>query len=107
MPFKVFCPGRNSGKPSMSDIRLDSLKVSAFRIPTETPESDGTLEWNSTTIIVVELAAGGASGLGYTYSDSAAAQLIYQKLRPLVVGRDPLDIESLWLSLRVETRNLG
>ena len=91
----------------MSDIRLDSLKVSAFRIPTETPESDGTLEWNSTTIIVVELAAGGACGLGYTYSDSAAAQLIDQKLRPLVVGRDPLDIESLWLSLRVETRNLG
>jgi L-alanine-DL-glutamate epimerase-like enolase superfamily enzyme len=91
----------------MSDVRIDSLKVSAFTIPTETPESDGTLEWNSTTIVVVELAAGGATGLGYTYSDSATAHLINRKLGPLLVGSDPLDIESLWLNLRVQTRNLG
>jgi hypothetical protein len=44
--IRSFLPGRNRGKSLMSDIRLDSLKVSAFRTPTETPQSDGTLEWN-------------------------------------------------------------
>jgi L-alanine-DL-glutamate epimerase-like enolase superfamily enzyme len=91
----------------MSDLRIDRLTVSAFTIPTETPESDGTLEWNSTTIVVVELGAGETVGVGYTYSDSAAAHLIDHKLRPLLIGCDPFDIESLWLNLRIQTRNLG
>jgi hypothetical protein len=32
--------------------------VSAHTIPAESLESDGTLEWSSTTIIIVEAAAG-------------------------------------------------
>jgi hypothetical protein len=32
--------------------------VSVFTIPTDGPESDGTLEWTSTTIVIVETAAG-------------------------------------------------
>jgi hypothetical protein len=31
------------------------LEVSAFKVPTDFPESDGTAEWNSTTLILVEL----------------------------------------------------
>ena len=53
---------------------IERLDVSAFTVPTERSESDGTLEWASTTILVVEIAAGGASGLGYTYADAAGAQ---------------------------------
>ena len=33
---------------------VESLAVSAFTVPTDEPESDGTAEWESTTIVVVE-----------------------------------------------------
>lgn len=33
-----------------------------YRIPTATPESDGTLEWDTTTIVVVHVEAGGKRG---------------------------------------------
>ena len=43
-------------------------------------ESDGTLEWTSTTIVVVHAHAGDRSGLGYTYCDRAAGALVRSKL---------------------------
>ena len=43
----------------MTDTPISGVDVSTFTIPTETPESDGTLAWDSTTIIVVEVQAGG------------------------------------------------
>ncbi|PYL06436.1 MAG: mandelate racemase, partial [Verrucomicrobia bacterium] len=63
-------------KSGGSAIRIDDFKVSAFKIPTETPEADGTYEWDSTTIVIVELSGGGEQGLGYTYADTATAKLI-------------------------------
>jgi hypothetical protein len=38
--------------------------ASVCTVPTDGLESDGALEWTSTTIVVVEVQAGGASGLG-------------------------------------------
>ena len=63
--------------------------VSAHTIPTESPESDGTLEWSSTTIVIVEIMAGDVSGVGYTYGHKAAATLIEDLLLPLIDGGDP------------------
>ena len=57
--------------------------VSAYTVPTDLPESDGTLEWNATTIILVELDAGDKMGLGYTYADKSVAQLINENCRKL------------------------
>lgn len=37
--------------------RINDLRVSAFTIPTETPEQDGTIEWNATTLVLVEAEA--------------------------------------------------
>ena len=54
-------------------VCIKRVEVSAYTIPTEQPESDGTMEWNSTTIVIVELSAGGKTGLGYTYADVTAA----------------------------------
>ena len=55
---------------------VERLDVHAYTIPTDAPESDGTLEWDSTTIVVVEAHAGEKTGLGYTYCDAAAAEVI-------------------------------
>ena len=56
-------------------------------VPTDAPESDGTVAWDATTIVVVEAHAGGVVGLGYTYGDAATAVLVRDTLAPLVDGQ--------------------
>jgi L-alanine-DL-glutamate epimerase-like enolase superfamily enzyme len=91
-----------SGAPA-----IDAIRVAAYTIPTDRPESDGTLEWDSTTIVVVTLSAGDVEGLGYTYASSAAAQVVLADLARHVVGRDPFDISGTWARLVGAVRNLG
>jgi L-alanine-DL-glutamate epimerase-like enolase superfamily enzyme len=83
------------------------LDVSCFTIPTDEPESDGTLEWASTTIVVVEAVAGGKRGLGWTYAPEAAAQLIEAQLAKVVRDRDADDVAALWLEQGAQLRNAG
>jgi L-alanine-DL-glutamate epimerase-like enolase superfamily enzyme len=86
---------------------IERLDVNAFKIPTDFPESDGTLEWDSTTIIIVELGAGRFTGIGYTYSHETCAGLIREKLFPLVRGKDPMMSGEIWNAMNVAVRNLG
>jgi L-alanine-DL-glutamate epimerase-like enolase superfamily enzyme len=83
------------------------LDVSCFTIPTDEPESDGTLEWASTTIVVVEAVAGGKRGLGWTYAPEAAAQLIEAQLAKVVRDRDADEVAALWLEQGAQLRNAG
>jgi hypothetical protein len=55
---------------------VTQLEVAAFTVPTDAPEADGTLSWDSTTIVVVHAHAEGEWGLGYTYADVSTAKLI-------------------------------
>jgi L-alanine-DL-glutamate epimerase-like enolase superfamily enzyme len=89
------------------DASIDRLTVSAYEVPTDQPESDGTLEWDSTTIVVVEIAGGGKTGLGYTYGDVSVATMISSKLASVVQGRDPFDSGALWLAMGAGIRNAG
>jgi len=86
---------------------LESVNVSAYRIPTDSPESDGTYEWNSTTLVVVEVKAVGTVGLGYTYADTATASLIRDHLAGVIQGKDAMAIPSLWGAMVSSVRNLG
>jgi L-alanine-DL-glutamate epimerase-like enolase superfamily enzyme len=87
---------------------VESVEVFARTIPTDEPESDGTLEWDSTTIVVVQAHAGGATGLGYTYTHDAAARLIEDKLAPAVRGFDlQKDTSSAWHEMGHLLRNVG
>ncbi len=87
---------------------VTDARVEAFTIPTPEPESDGTLEWSSTTMVVVELHSDAeVSGLGYTYAHAATARLIADELIPLLRGRDAMAIESHWLAMRATLRNHG
>jgi L-alanine-DL-glutamate epimerase-like enolase superfamily enzyme len=88
-------------------IPIERLDVAAYTIPTSTPESDGTLRWESTTLVVVEPVAGGARGLGYTYADTATARLIKDLLTEVVIGRSAMDVPSAWEAMRHAIRNLG
>lgn len=89
------------------ETAVEDLDVSAYTVPTDGPESDGTLQWDSTTMIVVEASAGGERGLGYTYSGVAAAKLIESKLAGVVRGRDALAVPGAWEAMVEAIRNLG
>jgi L-alanine-DL-glutamate epimerase-like enolase superfamily enzyme len=86
---------------------VDRLEVTACEVRTDSPESDGTLEWDSTTIILVEVAGGGERGLGYTYGDRAVATLIESKLAELVRGADAMAPPAVSARMRRELRNAG
>jgi L-alanine-DL-glutamate epimerase-like enolase superfamily enzyme len=88
-------------------IPITESTVSVFTIPTDGPESDGTLEWRSTTIVIAEVRAGRVSGLGYTYGDMAAATLIKDLLLPLLRGRDAMDVAGSWVAMTQAIRNQG
>ena len=90
------------------DATIDGVQVSAYQVPTATEqESDGTLEWDSTSVIVVEVTAGGHTGLGYTYCHPAAAQVIETKFTSVLEGADALMPERSWARMQVEARQLG
>lgn len=89
------------------DASIASLEVGAYRVPTDQPESDGTLAWDSTTLVVVHASAGGVTGLGYTYADGATARLAAHTLSDVVEGRDPMDIPAAWRAMLHAIRNLG
>lgn len=86
---------------------IESVDVSAYTIPTETPESDGTFKWDKTTLVLVELSAGGQIGLGYSYADTATAHLIQTMLAHKLKGCDALATGGAWRTLVDEIRNLG
>jgi hypothetical protein len=86
---------------------IDSVAVSAFTIPTDQPEADGTLRWDSTTVVVAEPRAGGATGLGFTYGPEACATMLRELLVPLVEGTDAMDVPGAWLRMVRRIRNAG
>jgi len=86
---------------------IDRISATAATIPTDLPESDGTLAWDKTTIVIVEASAGEVCGLGYTYADLSTATLIDSLLSEAVRGRDAMDIAGTWNAMVHTTRNLG
>jgi L-alanine-DL-glutamate epimerase-like enolase superfamily enzyme len=86
---------------------IDRIDVSAYTVPTDGPESDGTFAWDATTIIVVEAYAADTIGIGYTYGHTACAHLINRVLSPLLVGRNAIDTTDCWVRMFQVVRNNG
>jgi L-alanine-DL-glutamate epimerase-like enolase superfamily enzyme len=86
---------------------VEGVEATVYEIPTDQPESDGTLKWDSTTIVVVEAFNGRERGIGYTYADRAAAALIESKLAAIVRGADAMRPPAVWAAMRRELRNAG
>ncbi len=86
---------------------IGHLDVSAYRIPTDFPESDGTAAWDATTIVIVHASGGGRTGLGWTYGNPACATVIDSTLGEVVIGHDPMRVTAAWERMAVACRNLG
>jgi len=90
------------------DLVVERLDVSVYEVPTERPEADGTLTWNSTVVVVVEpVTRSGLTGIGYAVGDAAMASLIRTKLSAHVVGKDVNNVGETWEAMRTSIRNLG
>ncbi|HWC36499.1 MAG TPA: enolase C-terminal domain-like protein [Mycobacteriales bacterium] len=86
---------------------ITGLTAAAYRIPTEQPESDGTLEWDATTLVVVEASAGNEVGLGYTYAHQATVSLIDDKLAETITGHDAFQVAAANQKMVATVRNFG
>jgi L-alanine-DL-glutamate epimerase-like enolase superfamily enzyme len=94
-------------KNSKVDTPLEQLTVSAYTVPTDAPEADGTYQWDSTTMVLVEIRAGDKTGLGFTYADSSTALLIKDKLAKVVLGGEAMAVPAAWQKMVYSIRNLG
>jgi L-alanine-DL-glutamate epimerase-like enolase superfamily enzyme len=95
------------GQRARVEAPVTEVRVRTFTVPTDEPESDGTLEWEATTIVVVELEAEGECGLGYTYGDRSVAAFVDSMLRPCLYEADAMRPPAAWATMQRAIRNAG
>ncbi|GHF32420.1 L-alanine-DL-glutamate epimerase-like enolase superfamily enzyme [Amycolatopsis bartoniae] len=91
-------------------MRIESIEVHAFTLPTDGPdgvEQDGTLHWDSTTMVLVRAHGEGRSGIGYTYADASTAAFIESELAPMARGGDLMSPAKLNHAMFAAIRNAG
>jgi hypothetical protein len=77
------CP-KGSSSDERVTAKVERLDVSTFVVPTDHHESDGTLEWDATTMVVVEATAGGSQGIGrlvhleYFYDHQRIERMLFE-----------------------------
>jgi L-alanine-DL-glutamate epimerase-like enolase superfamily enzyme len=86
---------------------VGDLTATAYTIPTDAPEGDGTLAWDSTTMIVVQAHCDGVVGTGWTYGSPVCAALIKDKLAEQVIGHNALDVTGASDAMIKAVRNIG
>jgi L-alanine-DL-glutamate epimerase-like enolase superfamily enzyme len=91
----------------MIDTPVTSVDVTVYTIPTDAPEADGTLAWDSTTMVLVQARAGDRVGTGWTYGPAACATMIHDKLASVVTGRDAMDVGGAFAAMVKAVRNAG
>jgi L-alanine-DL-glutamate epimerase-like enolase superfamily enzyme len=84
---------------------VDDVTVAAWTVPTEVPEGDGTLTWDSTTVVVVQVVSRGVVGTGWTYAPAAVSGLVAGTLADVVRGRSALDVPGARAALERAVRN--
>jgi L-alanine-DL-glutamate epimerase-like enolase superfamily enzyme len=89
------------------DSVISAVKCRVYKVPTDQPEADGTLEWSDTTMVVVEVHADGVSGIGWTYAGAGCRDVVDSVLAPHVVGSDAMDIPGINEGMVRACRNLG
>jgi L-alanine-DL-glutamate epimerase-like enolase superfamily enzyme len=87
--------------------QIEQLEVATYRVLTDEPESDGTLKWDHTDVVVVHAKAGSIFGLGWSYASAAAAEMIRSILIPAVVGQSAMATEGAWQKMNHQLRNAG
>ena len=91
----------------MTDPQITKIEVHAHTVPTDLPEADGTFAWNSITLVLAEISAGGQTGLGYTYGSAAIGKVVEHLFETCLRGQPPFQIPLLHGRMLRTIRNDG
>ncbi len=94
-------------KIERSEISVQEVDISTYTIPTDAPEGDGTLQWDTTTLIVCRIHAAGKIGFGYSYGNRATGSIADHLATQCLLHRSALDIPALHTSMVEQVRNDG
>ncbi|MBL1100240.1 enolase C-terminal domain-like protein [Streptomyces coffeae] len=86
---------------------VERVDVSVYTVPTDTSEADGTLAWNSTTLVLVQAVSGPTTGTGWTYGSPATAEVVSKELADVVTGHPVLDVPRANEAMARAVRNAG
>ncbi len=89
------------------EAAIESIDVAVYTVPTDAPEADGTIAWDSTTMVLVQAHSGGTVGTGWTYGSPGCATVIDDDLADVVTGRDAMDVPGAWEAMVRAARNAG
>lgn len=92
----------DDGSPVVEDV-----EAAAYTVPTDAPGGDGTLSWDSTTLVVVRARCGATTGLGYTYGSPTPAQVVAKQLADVVRGRSVWNVTATNEAMNRAVRNAG
>jgi L-alanine-DL-glutamate epimerase-like enolase superfamily enzyme len=87
--------------------RIERVETSVYSVPTDAPEADGTFAWDRTSLVLAQVTAGGRTGLGYSYTGSAAVDVLKFVLTPVLLHQDAFAIPKLWKAMIGAVRNIG
>ena len=90
-----------------ADLAVQGLDAAVYVVPSDSPEADGTLAWDKTTLVLVTARAGGQQGIGWSYTAAAAAQVVTGILSDVVAGRSALDVAGANEAMTRALRNVG
>ncbi|MFD7922614.1 enolase C-terminal domain-like protein [Streptomyces sp. NPDC059740] len=86
---------------------MEEISAEAYTVPTDAPEGDATLAWQSTTLVLVRARSGPATGIGWTYGAGAAVTVVRDLLAPLVTGHPADDVPGANAAMARAVRNAG
>ncbi|WP_050782567.1 enolase C-terminal domain-like protein [Streptomyces griseoflavus] len=86
---------------------VDAVEAAAYTVPTDAPEGDGTLAWDSTTLVLVRVRSGATTGIGYTYGAPATARVVEELLAGVVADRSAWDVPAAHEAMNRAVRNAG
>ncbi len=92
---------------SASDAKIDSVEARVYTVPTDEPEADGTIAWDSTTMVLVQARSGSTVGTGWTYGAAQCGAVVTSTLAPLIVGRSAMDVGARLSDMVKAVRNSG
>jgi len=90
-----------------NDPSIDSVDVRVYVVPTDAPEADGTISWDSTTMVLVRARSGDTVGTGWSYAPRACAEVISHTLTPRLIGGNALDVTGHFDTMVKTVRNDG
>ena len=88
-------------------MKIERLEAQVLTVPTDRHESDGTIAWDATTMVLVRAHAEGTTGLGWTFAHGAAAELVEGPLAAAVRGVDVSATSTAFMAMNHAMRNIG